>query len=279
MTAEPGNQEATILVVDDEAATRFSLAELLRLQGYRVLTAASGEEALAAMTADCSVDLLLLDIKMPGMSGLDVIAAVGKQHPGVVVILLTAFGTLDTAIYAMRHGAHDYLLKPCPIPEILASVRKGLVRRQQEQQRRQAVDQLRRAISELAGDEAAPEAAVAMEREAPAEAERFIRVRDLVLDCHKFEALLNDRPLSLTPTEFRILMCLMRTPDRVWSPRELVSFAQGYEADQWSAGPLVRVHVRRLRQKVEPDPSNPQYLLNVRGRGYMVPSTPPRPTA
>ncbi len=267
---------ATILVVDDEAATRFSLAELLRMHGYHVATAASGEEALALLSGGTPVDLMLLDIKMPGISGLEVIEAVSKQFPGIVVILLTAFGTLDTAIHALRHGAHDYLLKPCPIPDILQSVRKGLARRQQERQRQQLVQQLRRTLVELT--ETGAEASPPPQPAAVPDAERFLRVRDLVLDRQKHEVLLNGRPLDLTPTEFEILACLMGTPDRVWSPQEIVTCAQGYETDPWSARAIVRVHVRRLRKKVEADPADPQYILNVRGVGYMLASTPPRVT-
>lgn len=265
-------QSAHLLVVDDEASTRFSLAEILRLQGYRVSTAASGEEALTVMADNPNIDLILLDIKMSGISGLDVIEVVRRKYPGVIVILLTAFGTLDTAIQALRQGAHDYLLKPCPIAEIVDSVRRGLMRRQQELQRRELVSQLQRALWGLS--EEFTSTPTAQEHGAALESRRFLRVRDLTLDCQRYVATLNERPLNLTRTEFQILACLMKTPDHVWTPQELIANVQGYEIDPWSARAIIRVHIRRLRKKIEADPSNPQYILNVRGIGYMLASAP-----
>ena len=263
------SQAARVMVVDDEAVARISLAEILRLEGYHVATAASGEEALSLLRKSELFDLMVLDLKMPGMDGLEVVKVVQEQSSDTVIILLTAFGTLDTAIQAIRQGAHDYLLKPCPIPEILESVRRGLAQRHQEQQRQHLVNQLRRTLLELIdveGEERikAPE---------PLQPGRFLEVRDVVVDRQKHVVMLRERPLDLTPTEFKILACLMDTPDQVWSPQELIERAQGYDTDAWGARAIVRVHIRRLRKKMEKDPSSPQYILNVRGVGYMFTST------
>lgn len=263
------SQATHVMVVDDEVVARVSLAEILRLEGYQVDTAASGEEALSLLNKSSPFDLIVLDLKMSGMDGLEVTEAVKKQSPGTVIILLTAFGTLETAIQAIRHGAHDYLLKPCPIPEVLESVRKGLAKRQQEQQRQHLVSQLKRTLSELVVVEGTKTA----EEAPPSEPSRFIQIRDVVVDLQKHVAMLQRRPLDLTPTEFKILACLMETPDEVWSPQELVRRAQGYETDAWGARAIVRVHIRRLRKKMEVDPSNPKYILNVRGVGYMFASS------
>ena len=265
------SQTARIMVVDDETAARVSLAEILRLEGYQVSTAASGEEALSLLNKSRPFDLMVLDLKMPGIDGLEVTEAVQKQSPGTVIILLTAFATLETAIQAIRQGAHDYLLKPCPVPEVLESVRKGLTKRQQEQHRRHLVSQLEQTLSELA----AVEGAGAVEEAASPQPSRLIQIRDVVVDRQKHVAMLRGQPLDLTPTEFEILVCLMETPDQIWSPQELVRRAQGYETDAWGARAIVRVHIRRLRKKMEADPSNPQYILNVRGVGYMFASSSP----
>ncbi|HEY66924.1 MAG: DNA-binding response regulator [Chloroflexi bacterium] len=265
------NQVARIMVVDDEPVARISLAEVLRLEGYQVATAASGEEALSLLNKSGPFDLMVLDLKMPGMDGLEVTEVVRKQSPGTVIILLTAFGTLETAIQAIRHGAHDYLLKPCPIPDILESVRKGLAKRQQEQQRQHLVSQLRRTLSELV----AVEGAEMVEKAVSPQPGRFLQVRDVVVDRQKHVVMLRGQPLDLTPTEFKILVCLMETPDQVWSPQELIRRAQGYETDAWGARAIIRVHIRRLRKKMETDPSNPEYILNVRGVGYMFASSGP----
>jgi DNA-binding response OmpR family regulator len=258
-------QSANILVVDDESVTRISLSEALRLEGYQVATAASGEEALSLVKKREAFDLIILDLKMPGMDGLEVTEAISTSSPGTVVILLTAFGTMETAIQAIRKGAHDYLLKPCPIPDIMESVREGLEKRQQEMQRRLLVEQLKETVSKL---DAVEEPAAVGEPSCNDDG-RFLEVGDIVLDRQKHVARLNEHPLDLTPTEFKILSCLMETPDQVWSPQDLVRRSRGYETDTQGARAIIRVHIRRLRQKVEPDPSQPRYILNVRGVGYM----------
>jgi DNA-binding response OmpR family regulator len=258
-------QAARILVVDDEATARVSLAEILRLEGYHVATAASGEEALSLLDKSEPFDLMVLDIKMPGMSGLEVTELVQEKYPGVVVILLTAFGALETAIEAIRKGASDYLLKPASVPEILESVRSGLAKHQQAQRRQHLVGQLQQTLSELA----AVEGAESVKEETASQPDRFIQVRDIVVDQQKHIVTQEGKPLDLTPTEFKILACLMETPDRVWSPQELVRQAQGYETDAWGARAIIRVHIRRLRKKMEAEPSDPKYILNVRGVGYV----------
>jgi len=255
---------ARIIVVDDEATARISLAEILRLEGYQVDTAASGEEALSLLKKSDPFDLMVLDIKMPGMSGLEVTEAVQEQYPDVVIILLTAFGKLETAIEAIRKGASDYLLKPSSVPEILESVRKGLAKHQQVQKRQHLVSQLQQTLSELAAAEGAEAAA-----ETPPQPNRFIQVCDVVVDRQKHVVTQGGKLLDLTPTEFKILTCLIETPDRVWSPQDLVRQAQGYETDAWGARAIIRVHIRRLRKKMEADPSDPKYILNMRGVGYV----------
>lgn len=261
-------QSAHIMVVDDEAVARISLAEVLKLEGYRVATAASGEEALSLLDKSEPFDMIVLDLKMPGMDGLEVTDVVRERSPSTVIILLTAFGTLETAMQAIKHGAHDYLLKPCPITDILESVRKGLTKRQQERQRQHLVSQLQHAITELV----TVEGAETSQDVASPQPSHLVKVRDVVVDRQRHVVILRGRSLDLTPTEFKVLACLVETPDRVWSPQELVRHAQGYETDAWGARAIIRVHIRRLRKKMETDPSNPEYILNVRGVGYMFAS-------
>lgn len=260
-----------ILVVDDEATTRVSLAEVLRLEGYEVTVAANGEEALGIVAAQSPFDLMVLDLKMPGMDGLQLTEVVQKRSPETIIILLTAFGTLETAIEAIRRGAHDYLLKPCPVPQILESVRKGLAKRRHEQHRRELVSRLEHTLSELVSVEQ-------LENEEPVllpTADQPLEVQGVRLDRERHIVTVGGRSINLTPTEFKLLACLMETPDQICSPQHLVRRAQGYEADPWGARAIVRVHIRRLRRKLEPDPGRPRYIVNVRGVGYMFPSTPP----
>lgn len=267
-----GKTTPRILVVDDEATTRISLAELLRLEGYHVQMAASGEEALALMDQEAPFDLMVVDIKMPGIDGLQLTEAVQQRSPGTVIILLTAFGSLETAIQALRRGAHDYLLKPCPVSQILESVQKGLTKSYQERHRRELLSRLEQTLSELQAIER-PAIEVAP---APVSSEKqVLEVQDVRLDRERHQAWVGDRPVDLTPTEFKILAYLMEHADQVCTPQRLIRATQGYEADPWGTRAIVRVHIRRLRRKLEPDPSRPRYLINVRGVGYMFPSAPP----
>ena len=125
-----------ILIVDDEEASRRTLGEILRLEGYHVADAANGQAAVEAIENE-DYDLMLLDLKMPGMSGLDVLEQVVQILPGCKVIMLTAHGSLESAIEALRHGAHDYISKPAAPHEIIASVAKGItVRTESDRKRR-----------------------------------------------------------------------------------------------------------------------------------------------
>jgi len=269
------NRAARILIVDDEAVTRVSLLDAMRLEGYQVDTAASGEEAMSLLEKREPFDLVILDLKMPGMDGLEVAERIHATSSETVVILLTAFGTMETAIEAIRRGAHDYLLKPCPIPKILDSVQDGLSKRQQEQRRLQLVEHLKQTVAALDAMDQPEDIGVLGDQTS----DRFLRVRDVVVDLQKHIATRQDEPLDLTPTEFKVLCCLMETPDEVWSPEDLVTRTRGYDADTEGARAIIRVHIRRLRKKLEPDPAEPVYVINVRGIGYMFASDPHRADA
>ena len=259
---------ASILVVDDEPAARLSLAELLALEGYEVAAAASGEEALGLLS-ESSFELAIVDLKMPGIDGMEVVDALQERTPDTVIIMLTAHGTLETAVMAMRQGAHDYLLKPANVNEIMASVEAGLDKRRREQRRRELLSLMQHTLTAIADDTPVPAA------EPPLIADRFVQVREVLVDQQKHLATFRGTPLDLTPTEFKLLVYLLNHADQVLSPQELVREVQGYEADHWESRSIIRVHIRRLRQKLEPDPANPLYITTVRGAGYMFGSQPP----
>ena len=133
--------KGNILVVDDEAAMRISLAEILQLEGYAVSVAENGEIALQYIEQD-SFDLMLLDLKMPGMDGIEVLKKASELVPDCKVILLTAHATLDSAIEAVRMGAQDYLLKPASPGDILSSVSRAMNELTDSDRRRRLIEQL-----------------------------------------------------------------------------------------------------------------------------------------
>jgi DNA-binding response OmpR family regulator len=257
-----------MLVVDDELAMRETLQEILELEGFQVSQADSGERALEIL-GQAKIDLMLLDLKMQGMDGVQTTAAAKHLSPETVIIMLTAHGTLESAIGAMRYGAFDYLLKPAAVPDILASVQRGLSHHTQMLRQRDLVGLMQRAITELhpAGSATA------------AKGERHLKLREIDLDLQRHIAAVRDQVLDLTLTEFRMLTYLMEHPDQVISPRELVAAVQGYQSDEHEARAIVRVHIRRLRQKIEPDPDQPIYVLNVRGVGYVFSTSADAPSA
>ena len=252
---------ANILIVDDEWATRHTLAGLLQRTGYRIEEAASGREALEHITRQ-HFDLVILDLKMPEMDGTEVLRAARPLAPDTVFIILTAYGTLDSAVVAIRHGAFDYLLKPSSMPEIVRVVEAGLAQRRQRLARENPVALLERALEELKshGEEPKP---------APAP-ERFLQAPEVNVDVLRRLVVVCGEPVDLTPTEFDILVYLLRHRDRVVSSRELVAHLRGCELDERDARVILRAHMHRLRHKLERDPSHPRYICTVRGSGYRI---------
>jgi DNA-binding response OmpR family regulator len=252
---------ARILIVDDEWATRHTLASLLKHTGYRIEEAASGREALERIRRQ-HFDLVILDLKMPEMDGTEVLRAARPLAPDTVFIILTAYGTLDSAVIAIRHGAFDYLLKPSSMPEIVRVVEAGLAQRRQKLAREDPVALLERALEELKshGGEQVPASAP----------ERFLQAPDVNVDVLRRLVVVCGKPVDLTPTEYDILVYLLRHPDRVVSSRELVAHLRGCELDEWDARVILRAHMHRLRHKLERDPSHPRIIFTVRGSGYRI---------
>lgn len=255
---------ARILIVDDESSIRLTLRALLQRAGYEVTSAENGEEAVALLEQH-AFDLLLVDLKMPGMDGMQVVAAARLRQPDIAIIVLTGHGSLDTAIEGLHQGVFDYLLKTTDPPEVIERVKAGLAARAAQLRQRTLLDVLGAAVRELRGTQAA----TAEDAAGPA-TERLITAGALQLDTWRQVATLAGRTLPLTPTEFRVLLCLAEHAGTMLPYAQLVRCAQGYNADEMEAGELIKPHIHHLRQKLEPEPSAPRYILNVRGKGYLL---------
>lgn len=250
---------AKILVVDDEPAIRSGLSTVLDSAGYSVDAVDSGEAALAYLETH-TVDLALLDIRMSGMSGVDLMQEIKKRWPHTAVILLTGYGSLDSAIAAVKAGADDYLLKPSGAEVIKESVARALDRRLRERRRDDLLSQLRESLNRLDEGLGSPNITPTS----------VLRVADLSVDPLRHEAERAGESLDLTPTEFTLLTYMVRNADRAIGHQELVREVQGYETEVWEARELIKYHIHTLRQKLEPDPSNPRYVVTVRGVGYKL---------
>lgn len=269
-----------VLVVDDEQNIRLTLNALLSRAGYSVTTAASGEEAVALFDRE-SFDLMLVDLQMPGMKGMEVVAKVREAGHDAIIIVLTGHGSLDSAIEGIRFGIFDYLLKTSDPNQILARVAAGLEERAARRRQSDLLDTIGAAVQELTGGKVAVTAPPAVPAQPaatpppppPTQAEpagRTLTIGPLTLDTWHQTATLNGRSLNLTPTEFRLLLCLAEHAGQMLSYTQLVRCAQGYDTTDLEAGELIKPHIHHLRQKIEPEPSAPRYLLNVRGKGYIL---------
>src|SRR5829696_2954846 len=225
---------ATILVVEDEHAVARGIQYALHQEGYDVTLARSGEEGLEVATHSAP-DLVILDVRLPGMDGFEVLRrmrAAGSKSP---VLFLTARDEEMDKVIGLELGADDYLAKPFGLRELMSRI-KAL---------------LRRAYGDLAD----------------AAGGRVIRHRDLLIDLERRRVQRGDRRLSLTATEFEILRHLGSKPGRVFSRRELLELVRDYEAlDQDEK--TINVHVSHLREKLEDDPADPAFILTIRGAGY-----------
>ncbi len=258
------SQPAHILVVDDEANIRLTLSALLTRVGYTVTDAATGEEAVELLKQR-PFDLMLVDLKMPGIDGMQLVAAARDLKLDSAIIVLTGHGTLETAVEGLHHGIFDYLLKTTDPIQVVERVKVALEDRTHKIRQRELLDVVGEAVKELrgSGKQETSGATGGM-------AERLITVGELQLDTWHQMATLADRSLSLTPTEFRVLLCLAEHAGQMLSYAQLVRCAQGYDSSEIEAGELIKPHIHHLRQKLEPDPASPRYLLNVRGKGYIL---------
>ena len=228
-------QPPRILVVDDDPTVAEVVQAYLRRFGMEPEHAADGPSALAAVAARVP-DLVVLDLMLPGIDGLDVCRRLRAQHPRLPVIMLTALGEESDRVLGLEVGADDYVTKPFSPRELVLRVESVL----------------RRAAPGVEPDVAAHEA-------------ESLRDGDLVLDLFAHTAVLGGTPLSLTGREFDLLAFLLVHPAQAFTREQLMNRVWGWDFGDQST---VTVHVRRLREKVEADPSKPVRLATVWGVGY-----------
>jgi DNA-binding response OmpR family regulator len=253
--------KADILLVDDEEAIRQSLGEILQLEGYAVTAAESGEAAIQLLKKR-SFDLILLDLKMPGVSGEEVLKTAHKIAPETKVIILTAHGSIESAIEALHQEAHDYIQKPSTSREILNSVARGLAIRAENQRKRLILEQLGNSIQQL------KEAERVDYNLSMGQYTTYLE-GGVVLDLDRREIWLENQKIKLTPTEGKLMKVLVENRGRVLSHRELVLLVHGYETTDREAPEVLRPLISRLRRKLVKFPNGENWISNVRGTGYI----------
>ena len=221
----------TILVVDDEPTLRETLAEALDADGFRVITAADGREALARFR-EHRPDLVVLDLMLPELSGIEVCRII-RQESGIPILMLTAKSSEVDKVVGLELGADDYVTKPFSLRELTARIRALLRRTEQP-----------------AG-------------EGPAS----VAVGDLTVDLAGHRLLRDGAPVPLKPKVFELLAFLVRNPGQVFSREQLLERVWGY--DFAGETRTVDVHVHWLRAAIEPEPASPTIVQTVRGVGYV----------
>jgi two-component system alkaline phosphatase synthesis response regulator PhoP len=222
---------ATVLVVDDEPKIAQLARDYLEHAGFRVATAADGKTALQAATRE-RPDLIVLDLRLPDIDGLDVTRALRKES-SVPIIMLTARGEEADKLVGLELGADDYMTKPFSPKELVARVRAVLRRWE---------------LARVGGD--------------------TLRAGDLVLDLPRMRAGVAGRSIDLTPTEFHLLAAMARYPGRVYTRGQLLDALHGVAFESYERA--IDAHVKNIRRKLEPDPRRPRYLLTVYGVGYKL---------
>ncbi|WP_072580563.1 response regulator transcription factor [Bacillus weihaiensis] len=220
-----------VLIVDDEENIIDVCTRYLELEGYEVLSALNGNDALTQYRMH-SPDLIILDIMMPHMDGWQVAEEVRKQHD-TPIIMLTALGQEKDRIYGLTIGADDYVTKPFSPRELLLRV-KNVLRR------------MKSSVEEEKGS--------------------IFRQGDLYIDKQKRLVTVNDIPIDMTVKEFDLLALLAFHPLQVFSKSQLLETLWGYE--YLGDANTINVHIRRLREKIEKDPSQPQWIKTIWGIGY-----------
>jgi two-component system, LuxR family, response regulator FixJ len=258
-----------VLIVDDEAVLRQTLARILQRAGLEVTTAGSAREALDYL-AQQSFDLVYLDIRMPDMSGLQALKIIHAQFVELPVVLFTAQPDLSSAVEALREGAVDYLMKPLEPKALIERTQAILSLREKERRKREIqaqIDSLEAELKSLEGD--APDTLPEVFPLGQVN-DRFLTRGKFTLDLHTRRLTFDQRVVELPPTAFDYLLVLARHAPNVVDYRTMVAEAQGYQADAREAQEIVKWHVHHIRQAIELDAHKPGLLINVRGAGYRL---------
>lgn len=234
---------STLLVAEDQADIRELLVMNLRNAGYEVTAVADGLAALASQNEQAS-DLLILDLMMPGLDGLEVCKALRARGHGTPILMLTAKSTELDRVLGLELGADDYLTKPFSLAELLARV-KALLRR----------------------------AALLRNAQAAQGGQAALRNGDLEILPVKRQVRVRGELLDFTALEFDLLLHFAQHPGHVFSRGQLLNAVWGYTHDGYEH--TVTTHINRLRAKLEADPMRPQMILTVRGAGYKMREAPP----
>lgn len=247
-----------ILVIDDEPFLRSTLCMVLHKVGYRTVEAQSGYQALGIIAAQ-PFGLVFLDLQLPDCDGLELLPQIRKIQPRTPVLVLTANGSLEKAIEALRMGAHEYLLKPVEPGQIITQVDDILRERQTSEEEFTTEDDSCGESSTEAGDFLEPE-----KQDLP----QVLTVGNILLDMQLHNVKMQGKLINLPPCTFEYLVTLIRHAPQPVQYQLLVGESQGYWLSEVEAQDLAQWRIYRLRKAIEEDHNNPKYIISVPGYGY-----------
>jgi DNA-binding response OmpR family regulator len=253
--------KAKILIIDDELGVRESLLELLRVEGYQADAVDSGQLALQNLEEE-EYDLALLDLRMPDLDGVEVMHEIKKYHPKTHIIIITGYGSLKSAIEAIRSGADDYLLKPYTSEDVLNSIGNALSEKETKTRKEILIEQLATSLEQLKDMEGIHS------QELPPR--RVVNLPGgIMVDLERREMWRGNDRVHLTPTESNLLGLFLENQGRVLTHGELVFLVQGVKVEEDQAPEILRPMVSRLRKKMAAFPGMEEWVSNVRGTGYL----------
>lgn len=300
-------QQTHILLAEDDHSLRATLAHILTRAGYRITEAPDGEAALALLRQSVAdhtpYDIVLTDIVMGVVDGIAVLQAAMKQNPAPMVIMLTGYASVETAISALRAGAYDYIRKPCSNADLLRCVASAVQHQQTRVQQRHAIQTITHMASHLEASlqQAAPPAPLAPpalpptsnipEHPSPPSTStttsnapehpppppiststststsnpRYYQIGSLCIDTHRHTVSLDGTPIHITPAEYELLSFLASHAGRVLRPSTIVQHTHGHTLSDREARQLLKPHILNVRRKLPAD-----LLVTVRGTGYML---------
>jgi DNA-binding response OmpR family regulator len=237
----------TILIVEDEEISRVSLTRILELEGYNVRATSTGAEALAALQ-NHSVDLMILDLNLPDISGMEILSKVVEMTPSIRVIILTAHGSMESVIDALRKRVRDYLLKPATAEQIIESVRRVFTEEQISRRNHGVVE------PGSSGN--------------PSQDKVYTLPNQVTINIRKHIIQWENNSIVLTPTETRFLGVLLEQFNQVVPHSEIVNRMYGYLVNEEEAAAVLRPIVSRLRKKIDAAPGGNHWIKTVRSSGY-----------
>jgi DNA-binding response OmpR family regulator len=267
---QPLLPEARILIVDDDANVLLALSRSLKLRGYTYVDEARGGAEAVEKITRLPYDVMLLDIRMPEMDGMEVLQKAQQIRPNLQVIILTGHAAMESALAALKSGmVVDYLMKPASLDQVEAAIRKALRRRLSELQQQHSLETAIAALEQLKTEAPVPQGGgVSLPLE------RFLHAGPVSLDRDNRQATLQwegkIHTAILTASEENILALLMSKPGDVYSSRRIARDALSYDLNESEAKSIVHPHIVRLRRKIEKDSKHPGLIRTVRGKGYTL---------